>query len=315
VARFRIVKAGAAVLFFALSVVFLAFALRSSWAELTKIVLEPAALATAGVLSLAYGLSLFIPFGAWYWTLRRNSPACVPALAAAYIYCLSNIAKYLPGNVLHFAGRQILGARVGWSHLAVARATLLEICAMTASICMIALTAAVFAPADSFDRILTGVWESAAAYRRPAALAILGIAGLGFLMLRRLRVFQRLFGVSAGVALQVMGLTTVFFCLYAAMAVIFVDRLAIGPGAPPGQTVALAYLIAWLAGFVVPGAPGGLGVRESVLVLLLAGNGEAASTTALALAFGMRFVSLLGDALCAGIAFVLGRDAMAGSRA
>jgi hypothetical protein len=37
-----------------------------------------------------------------------------------------------------------------------------------------------------------------------------------------------------------------------------------------GFIVMGSYVIAWLAGFVTPGAPAGIGVREAVLVILLA---------------------------------------------
>jgi len=60
------------------------------------------------------------------------------------------------------------------------------------------------------------------------------------------------------------------------------------------------FAIAWLAGFVVPGAPGGLGVREAILVAGLSPvYGE---PTALALTVASRLCFIVGD----GLAFVLG---------
>jgi hypothetical protein len=74
--------------------------------------------------------------------------------------------------------------------------------------------------------------------------------------------------------------------------------------------IAGAYLIAWLSGFVVPGAAGGVGIREAVLVAQLGPDfGEAA---ALAFALLMRLQSVFGDILllCVSLAMRQGlRDA------
>ena len=50
---------------------------------------------------------------------------------------------------------------------------------------------------------------------------------------------------------------------------------------------------AWLAGFIIPGAPGGIGVREAVLIFFVTPIiGEPQS---IAVAIALRFVTLLGD--------------------
>jgi hypothetical protein len=60
---------------------------------------------------------------------------------------------------------------------------------------------------------------------------------------------------------------------------------------------------AWLGGFVVPGAPAGLGVREAILTagLELAGYGS----TALTVAIGYRLITLAGDVIFALVGFAL----------
>jgi hypothetical protein len=51
--------------------------------------------------------------------------------------------------------------------------------------------------------------------------------------------------------------------------------------------------VSWLAGFVTPGAPAGIGIRESVLILALAPYIDAKSATLVAMAF--RLVTISGD--------------------
>lgn len=60
------------------------------------------------------------------------------------------------------------------------------------------------------------------------------------------------------------------------------------------------FAIAWVAGFLTPGAPGGLGVREAIMVALLGPVYDPG--TALALAVTLRIVSTAGD----GVGFVVG---------
>jgi uncharacterized membrane protein YbhN (UPF0104 family) len=287
--------------------VYLTRALLASWGEFTAIISDPALLLVAGALSIAYGSNLFLLAGSWYLTLRQESSDHVPATRAALIYCIANIAKYLPGNVFHFVGRQLLGTRAGLGHRAIAQATLLEIAAIVASISLIILSAMAFGPSGAIESILPMTWRAGAEYEKPVAVA--GLVGACFIFygLARFRLFERLFGVTARAAARAITMCAVFFCAYVAMAMIFAHCLPAGSNAPSATTMGLVYLIAWLAGFVVPGAPGGLGVREAMLILLLTNTGETGRALALGLGFGMRIVSTLGDVIAVGLAYALTR--------
>jgi uncharacterized membrane protein YbhN (UPF0104 family) len=65
---------------------------------------------------------------------------------------------------------------------------------------------------------------------------------------------------------------------------------------------------AWIAGFVIPGAPGGLGIRETVLVLLL--SPRFGGETALIAALLYRGVTLAGDALAAVVGLLMANGRM-----
>jgi hypothetical protein len=56
-----------------------------------------------------------------------------------------------------------------------------------------------------------------------------------------------------------------------------------------------AYIIAWLAGFVTPGAPAGVGIREMVLLLLL--KGYIVETDLLMAVLLGRLITVVGDFL------------------
>jgi hypothetical protein len=92
--------------------------------DLLRTRLEPLVLATLGG-ALLYGLSGFLLSAAWRQILAVERP---PGPAARYhaVYGRTQIAKYLPGNVFHFVGRQVLGRELAHSQAALALASLLE---------------------------------------------------------------------------------------------------------------------------------------------------------------------------------------------
>ncbi|QSX36832.1 lysylphosphatidylglycerol synthase domain-containing protein [Shewanella sedimentimangrovi] len=56
-----------------------------------------------------------------------------------------------------------------------------------------------------------------------------------------------------------------------------------------------SFALAWVAGFVTPGAPAGLGIRETIMVTLL--EPAYGPGAALSLALLLRLITSLGDAL------------------
>ena len=289
------------------AIVFLGTALHRSWAEFTAILIEPETLIAVGLLAILYGVAFQLLFLSWFVTLRVRTPLRVAARTAASIYNVANIAKYLPGNIFHLAGRQLLGTRVGWTHAALAQATILEISAIVAAIAAILLAVATIAPDAALSVVPWDRSSSGATELRGAAVLCLVIAGLIFFALARKGAYERLFGVTAKTVFLAVALCVAFFLANIVIAAIFAEQLASAVDRPSALAVGMAYIAAWLAGFVVPGAPGGLGVRESVLVLLLTANGSDLAAFALGLGIGMRLISILGDAIAAGTAVVAER--------
>src|SRR5262249_46535922 len=70
----------------------------------------------------------------------------------------------------------------------------------------------------------------------------------------------------------------------------------IGPPFPAERFLDLLGLnaMAWIAGFIAPGSPAGLGVRESVL---LAGLSAGSTETGVMLGLGYRIVTVGGDVI------------------
>ncbi len=259
--------------------------------------------AAAAAAALYAGLGV-IAAAAWWRCLGLygRRPPIAPAVG---LWARTQAAKYLPGNVFHYVGRQVLGRRMGVSHAELAASAALELA--TVLVAAAALTAAGSAAAPG------GSLRLSAAAGAAALAALVGLVAADALI-RRLPPLSRLAeGLpplsrrrTAAAALPALGLHLV---VLAGTAGILWGLVAAGwpGGAPPLGAVLAAYPLAWAAGTLTPGAPGGIGVREAALAVQLAPFlGEAPAALA---AIALRAVTVGGDLLLAGAAWALrGRE-------
>ncbi len=180
----------------------------------------------------------------------------------------ANLAKYLPGNVMHFAGRQWLALRFHWPQASTAAASVLELALQVLMSCTIGLAGLLLSHRLQLAAI--------SAWLLPAvlfSLTVLAIAFLGELKAARLPAVAR--HVLMALALRdlrpfagAVVLYGTFFLGFGLIGWLVYSWLldAIEPTLLPG--VVAVVLVSWCAGLVVPGSPGGLGVREATMVLL-----------------------------------------------
>lgn len=242
-------------------------------------------------LSLAYALGLFLLAELWHRLATAAVGRPLPRRRTYPSYTTTQIAKYLPGNVFHLVGRHMLLRREGGGHRELGLALMMEAVVLVAAAGLVGLSATVAAPPAS-EGVLPGLLARLGPMALGAALvAILAVA----VAMRRsrapcLRDMSR--AVPAGLMLALL-----FFTLQAAIFALLADAL----GAVDAWRLAGLAPVAWIAGFLVPGAPGGLGPREAVLLIL--SGGAMAEDVALAAALLLRVVTTLGDVGC----FLLGR--------
>jgi hypothetical protein len=280
----------------------LSAALRDSWREMVAMLGDRALIGPLTALSVAHSVALGIAALAWRYLVGVVVGAPVSVWVGLRIYAISNVAKYLPGNVFHFAGRQLMGGRAGWPQHAIARATLLELglnagCALA----LIALTGATVLP----DRLSKSAGATAVAIGHMGAgmplIALVAVA-LVVAIMSWSGLLHHVFGVRLQ-HLLVAGSLVVAFLLGCDAIAVFAGIAIDGPIARTHWVLlGSAYLASWLAGFVVPGAPGGLGVREGMLLFLL--SDTTGAPFALSLAFATRVVTTAGDALFAVVGLI-----------
>jgi glycosyltransferase 2 family protein len=246
-----------------------------------------------------------IALGGLMWSLLlRDQGAPTPLGTAMEIVAIAQIAKYLPGNVGHLLG-QVALAGAAAIPLGVAVSTLLI---STLWLLAVGLGVGALAVLQFADVLGLPVWQG------PGPLQLLGLGvllaaspWLGIVAANRLLPALscrlgggRLLSVprwSTGLALGAGFLFcfVVFGCMLVLQA-----RWVFGIDQGDVLMFTLLFTAAWVAGYVVPGAPGGLGVREAVMLMLF--TPVVGAGAAVGLGLTMRMATVAGD----GFAFVLG---------
>jgi len=262
----------------------------------------------AGALAGAAGAYLAgLVFMAHAWrVLLRGFGDRPPNVLAEAIELSTQAAKYIPGNVAHLAGRIALAKTHGFS-ITRATAALVVQHVLAGYLAVLLMGLGFFATPDIYGPV--------EAFLPPRPILVALVAGgtvlpfvmgplnraIGRRMPRRLREIGyqldqlRRRDIALGIALMFAFMVCGGLVLDQSAHAVLDDGL---PFLPAG----VLFAVAWIAGTATPGAPGGLGVRETVLSLGLTpliGGGPALSVALvarLATVFGDMVASLAGAA-------------------
>jgi hypothetical protein len=240
-----------------------ALALRAQWRVIagTSWRLDPAALALA---TLALAASFAVVALLWAVALRQTTG--VGLRRGVRIWFLSNLARYVPGNVWSYVGAVELARREGAGR----RATL-TVMALTQLLSVgVALLVGLPVLAAEQARLGRPALAGLAVLAALVLAAVLARRPLGRLLARRYpEVRPRDLVPPAGLALRL----TLGYALYWLVAGLAFGLFAASVYPPAAGHLPLAvagFAAAYAAGFLALLTPSGLGVREGVLVLVLA---------------------------------------------
>lgn len=276
-------------------------ALTKQWSGIRDISLSPRVYGGMAAALALYSATYVTSAKSWQLILRSLNN-WLDYHSALSILTISQFAKYLPGNVGHHFGRVLLARRVGIdTDVAITSVGLDTVLAMAAaSFCALGAVQLLpeigarygFAIGRNLAMVLgAGALVVGLALAVPLMRGHLtgamrrcrNLVAHGNRMRSALAWFQYLLNFALGAA--------ALACISAALA----------PQVLPGLASLIGiYSVAWLIGFLVPGAPAGLGVREVLLVLGLSPSLGLEVATAVTALF--RVVTVAGD----GIAFALG---------
>ena len=287
----------------AVSTIYFLVALSEQWRVLPNKLLTTEAWPWIAVATLVYSACAVNSALAWQHLLRATGEKAA-FRQVLRIWLLAQIAKYIPGNVGQYLSRIGLAHAAGYRTPRVITTVAIETAAvLTAAGLLAGLVLTTAGPeilAESF-------------YSPPGWVFALAGVGVGGITLMGLRVSlgfisrhwsQCAFGAT--VQLPGIGIFVLCCCLYSGSFLLMgltLELLAHNLFDTGGSEILLLtgiYAVAWVLGFVMPGAPGGLGVRE--VVLLAALDPLYGSATAVGLAVALRLVTTLGD----GVSFLAG---------
>ena len=234
---------------------------------------------------------------AWVWIILlrvlSRQAATIPFRDVLGIYFRTNILKYLPGNFMEFVGRNYLVNRYRVSHGDIALSSILEtILLIIASLSVAAVC--------SFDMLKDASIRWHVGFGAGLLLIFSGFMLAVFvtgILVKRIfpEIWQRVYSLpflkTCLVSLLLDSLVIIWLGLLFAGIIVFV--LGVPVSFSHIFTILAAVALSWTGGFVTPGAPGGLGVREAMLYMLLSttfASGPLMVTLAL-----HRLVSILGD--------------------
>ena len=247
-------------------------------------------LITVLVCSIIYGLSEFLLSFAWRRLLIWCGHKDISTKVCNRIYGKSQIAKYIPGNVFHVVGRHILGSQAGIKHIVLVGATIYEILGLLSISILIGFSGmVVFGLGD----IYFSLYQIILILLTTLVITSLAIALAPYLMsLRGIILPYKGIGDTVYNISKVYLLYFIFFLIAGLLLVIIVNTFLNINFIITAKLVVI-FSIAWVAGFIIPGAPGGIGVREAVIIFFITPIiGEAQS---IAVAIALRFITLLGD--------------------
>ena len=263
-----------------------------------------AAAALAVVVSVSGVLITIVLIGAMWRLLLSDQGVRLPLRRAVQIIAVSQIGKYLPGNVGHYVGRAALASTAGVPVGVTVSTTLIEVIWTVA----IGAGLASLAVALFVDAFAQGGGDSIGTPHLVLAGGVLAVLPwLGVRLLNRFfpRLSRRLNGGEPvvaprlGTAAIVAAMLIVCF-LILGLSLTLQAWALFGVETPNFVAFTLLFAAAWVVGYVVPGAPGGLGVREGMMVLLF--TPVVGAGAAVGLGITTRLLTVVGD----GLGFLLG---------
>ena len=225
------------------------------------------------------------------WALMVRALGCEVGFMASIILSFrTQFAKYLPGNVFHHIGRVVLAKQLGIKAAIAGAATVMESIALV-------LVAGLIGLSFLFTQ----------GYGIPALVVVVSGAFVLVIVLINSPLRRKL-GITQSLKAQHLhwglfgSLSYVFvFFLQAAMFALYAGVLA--------EPLQLSFVrifemvsVTWAAGFIVIGAPGGVGVREAAYSLF--SMSSEMNVNLLFVASWMRISSVLGDIFCFGLSVV-----------
>jgi len=298
----------------ALAIVTMAYLAYQLYTLSTNAEIDFASFASAGVIlglvfvTLFEGLGILLAGFNFRALVKNVSGILVKKPLALVVYTISNLYKYIPGGAMYVVGRNLLAVETeDLRHPEVALSTVIEGA-------LVALAAIVIIVVTAFDHArdhLRGI--------NPPTIVVLIIivvlvlaASAAFIFRHKImdglrKLFKQVQMLRPLMLIKRFAFALLLMTLWGGtfLATLVVLGQEMSPGMAP--SVIGMFLLAWLAGFLTPGAPSGAGVREITMYVFLGGMvNEGILLSAMVI---HRVVAAAGDVAAYGVAVAYARIA------
>ena len=279
-----------------ISCIFLLVAIQRNLSALSEI--SPGSFVSLLLASVIYASTAFFIALAWLSLVRSTSTQKFRLIHAVIAHFISQIGKYLPGNVAHQFGRVYLAKRYGLNTGVAISAAVLELIWVIAvtlvlggiTLWSLRLDISEFGPgevdpsmiAGAVAVLMFGLWVGS------KLLPILGNWWVSKIEKDSVEFQCPSFAPQA--------FSAVLYCanfFIQGMVMLLILKSMLNVDGVSLFIMAGGYALAWIIGFITPGAPAGLGVREVALIFIL--SPELGSENAVMLAAITRVVTTIGD--------------------
>lgn len=252
------------------------------------------------VASFLYAMCIPVSGWAWHILLRGMGVTWKPSTLSA-IMGITQLAKYVPGNIGQHVGRTALSLAKGMSVGAYTGSVLIETALAILAGLFIGVLFSLFSPFS----ISSIVFEYRAILVVVAIILAVCVLALPWIFIKvknlvRCRSFFAKWIKSELImpGFNHIGLAFIGYCIN--FVLIGFGLWLISLVVNDNVQIDFFYLTAvfalsWLLGFITPGAPAGIGVREGIMVLFL--SGVAAADIVLLMVAAMRIATIAGDGL------------------
>jgi len=254
-----------------------------------------------------YAAANFLIVLAWHKLLKWFGETNLSWKLSVAIYGRTQIAKYIPGNIFHFSSRHFMGHESGYEHASLLGAMVYEILGQLTSASLIALIG-FFIGITSAISIFAIILILLLTLTSPIIIQYI---------LNHIKFFRGKINLPPLKGWALLKSLLSIWWLYLAFFVIanaVFSGIVIGVEGRglmiPISTLFVAFTISWLAGFIAPGAPAGMGVREAIMILIL--SRYLAGSACILISLLSRFVTMAGDICFFVIALVSGKQKSAG---
>lgn len=251
-------------------------------------------------LSLFFNLFAHI-FSAWVWTwILAIFQAKLKGFKAIKVYLITNISKYLPGNIWHFVGRVKAIQNEGDSLALATVSVILEPLLMAVAAFLITIFSVSFG--------IIRVNFSLLIFTIQCIIIFLVLMGIHPKIINHIltklakgKGSKNIVNLTQYPLLPLLG--ELGFLLLRGIAFLLIINAFIPLKISLILPVLSTFSFAWLLGLIVPGAPGGIGVFEATAIATLNPTFFPPQNVLIVVAL-FRLISILAELISAGIAFI-----------